>query len=134
VEGCARHGGVALTLAEDEERDTKAKEIDMAYELVGLPKTENVTQSLAIKFRDMDPVPHDRPLNPKRVDAYRKMLAAGLFRPVQWATVHCHETQATYRVNGKHTSNLFSEYEELPQPKPDANHERHQSCVCGNRS
>lgn len=105
-----------MTLAEDEERDTKAKEIDMAYELVGLPKTENVTQSLAIKFRDMDPVPHDRPLNPKRVDAYRKMLAAGLFRPVQWATVHCHETQATYRVNGKHTSNLFSEYEELPQP------------------
>jgi hypothetical protein len=88
----------------------------MAYELVGTPKTEKVTQSLAIRFRDMDPVPHDRPLNPKRVDAYRKMLAAGLFRPVQWATVHCNETQATYRVNGKHTSNLFAEYEELPQP------------------
>lgn len=87
----------------------------MGYELVGTPKTEKVTQSLAIKFRDMDPVPHDRPLNPKRVEAYRKMLAAGLFRPVQWATVHCNETQATYRVNGKHTSNLFAEYEELPQ-------------------
>lgn len=87
----------------------------MAYELVGTPKTEKVTQGLAIRFRDMDPVPHDRPLNPKRVDAYRKMLAAGLFRPVQWATVHCNETQATYRVNGKHTSNLFAEYEELPQ-------------------
>jgi hypothetical protein len=87
----------------------------MAYELVGTPKTEKVTQSLAIKFRDMDPVPHDRPLNPKRVEAYRKMLAAGLFRPVQWATVHCNETQATYRVNGKHTSNLFAEYEQLPQ-------------------
>jgi hypothetical protein len=88
----------------------------MAYELVGTPKTEKVTQSLAIRFRDMDPVPHDRPLNPKRVDAYRKMLAAGLFRPVQWATVHCNQTQATYRVNGKHTSNLFAEYEHLPQP------------------
>lgn len=87
----------------------------MAYELVGTPKTEKVTQSLAIKFRDMDPVPHDRPLNPKRVEAYRKMLAAGLFRPVQWATVHCNETQATYRVNGKHTSNLFAEYADLPQ-------------------
>lgn len=87
----------------------------MGYELVGTPKTEKVTQSLAIKFRDMDPVPHDRPLNPKRVEAYRKMLAAGLFRPVQWATVHCNETQATYRVNGKHTSNLFAEYEDLPQ-------------------
>lgn len=88
----------------------------MGYELVGTPKTEKVTQALASKFRDMDPVPHDRPLNPKRVDAYRKMLAAGLFRPVQWATVHCNETQATYRVNGKHTSNLFAEYEEVPQP------------------
>jgi hypothetical protein len=87
----------------------------MSYELVGTPKTEKVTQALAIKFRDMDPVPHDRPLNPKRVDAYRKMLAVGLFRPVQWATVHCNETQATYRVNGKHTSNLFAEYEQLPQ-------------------
>lgn len=87
----------------------------MGYELVGTPRTERVTQSLAAKFRDMDPVPHDRPLNPKRVEAYRKMLAAGLFRPVQWATVHCNETQATYRVNGKHTSNLFAEYEELPQ-------------------
>jgi hypothetical protein len=88
----------------------------MAYELVGTPKTEKVTQSLAIRFRDMDPVPHDRPLNPKRIEAYRKMLSAGLFRPVQWATVHCNQTQATYRVNGKHTSNLFAEYEELPQP------------------
>lgn len=87
----------------------------MAYELVGTPNTEKVTQALAIKFRDMDPVPQDRPLNPKRVDAYRKMLAAGLFRPVQWATVHCNQTQATYRVNGKHTSNLFAEYQELPQ-------------------
>jgi len=87
----------------------------MAYELVGTPKTEKVTQSLAIRFRDMDPVPHDRPLNPKRVEAYRKMLAAGLFRPVQWATVHCNETQATYRVNGKHTSNLFAEFDKMPQ-------------------
>lgn len=87
----------------------------MGYELVGTPKTEKVTQALAIKFRDMDPVPHDRPLNPKRVEAYRKMLAVGLFRPVQWATVHCNETQSTYRVNGKHTSSLFAEYEELPQ-------------------
>jgi hypothetical protein len=87
----------------------------MGYELVGTPRSENVTQSLAIRFRDMDPVPNDRRLNPKRVEAYRKMLVAGLFRPVQWATVYCGETQATYRVNGKHTSNLFSEYEELPQ-------------------
>lgn len=88
----------------------------MAYELVGTPRTEKVTRSLAAKFRDMEPVPNDRALNPRRVEAYRKMLLAGLFRPVQWATAHCLETGATYRVNGKHTSNLFSEFDELPQP------------------
>lgn len=88
----------------------------MGYELVGTPRTEKVTQGLAIKFRDMDPVPHDRPLNPKRIEAYRKMLIAGLFRPVQWATVHCNQTQATYRVNGKHTSSLFAEFDAFPQP------------------
>jgi hypothetical protein len=87
----------------------------MAYELVGTPKTEKVTRALAVRFRDMDPVPHDRPLNPKRVEAYRKMLSAGLFRPVQWATVHCNETQATYRVNGKHTSSLFADFDKMPQ-------------------
>jgi hypothetical protein len=87
----------------------------MAYELVGTPKTEKVTKALAMKFRDMDPVPNDRQLKPKRLDAYRKMLHAGLFRPVQWATVHCHETGMTYRANGKHTSTLFCEYEALPQ-------------------
>lgn len=87
----------------------------MGYEIVGTPMTEKVTKQLATKFRDMEPVPHDRPLNPRRLEAYRKMLSAGLFRPVQWATVHCNETQTTYRVNGKHTSNLFAEYEELPQ-------------------
>ncbi len=109
-------GGVALTLLGGGEKDFNNEDTKMGYELVGTPRTEKVTQQLAVKFRDMEPVPHDRPLNPKRVDAYRKMLNAGLFRPVQWATVHCNETQATYRVNGKHTSNLFSEYESLPQP------------------
>jgi hypothetical protein len=93
----------------------RERKTEMGYELVGAPKTEKVTQLLALKFRDMEPVPHDRPLNPKRLEAYRKMLAVGLFRPVQWATVHCNQTQTTYRVNGKHTSNLFAEYEELPQ-------------------
>lgn len=87
----------------------------MGYELVGTPKTEKVTQQLAIKFRDMDPVPHDRNLNPRRLEAYRKMLAQGMFRPLQWATAYCNETQGNYRVNGKHTSTLCAEYEVLPQ-------------------
>lgn len=87
----------------------------MAYELVGTPETKKVTQTLAIKYRDMDPVPQDRDLKPKRIEAYRKMLIAGMFRPAQWASAFCQETQGTYRVNGKHTSTLFAEYAELPQ-------------------
>lgn len=87
----------------------------MGYELVGTPKTEKVTQALAIRFRDMEPVPNDRNLNPKRLDAYRKMIAAGLFRPVQWATARCVETATTHRVNGKHTSTVCAEFEVLPQ-------------------
>jgi hypothetical protein len=87
----------------------------MAYELVGTPKTELVTQALAIKFRDMDPVPNDRRFSSKRLEVYRKMLVAGLFRPVQWATAFCGETQGNYRVNGKHTSTLLAEYEQSPQ-------------------
>lgn len=87
----------------------------MGYELVGTPRSENVTKSLATRFRDMEPVPNDRNLNRKRCDAYKKMLDAGLFRPVQWATALCIETATTYRVNGKHTSTVFAGYDELPQ-------------------
>lgn len=86
----------------------------MGYELVGTPKTERMTRGLAVSFRDMDAAPHDRPLNPKRIDAYKKMLAKGLFRPVHWATALCQETQNTYRVNGKHTSTMLAEADDIP--------------------
>lgn len=81
----------------------------MAYELVGTPKVIQLTKEMAQKFRDMDGVPSDRDLSVRRIEAYRKIAEAGLFRPLQWATAHCSETGGTYRVNGKHTSTLFSD-------------------------
>jgi hypothetical protein len=81
----------------------------MSYELVGQVKVLSLTKELARKFRDMDGVPSDRNLSVPRLEAYRKIAEAGLFRPLQWATAVCAETNGTYRVNGKHTSTLFAE-------------------------
>lgn len=80
----------------------------MGYELIGTPKVERVTRDLATRFRDMLPVPHDRALKPLRLEAYKKMIAAGLFRPVHWAVAVCLETRETYRANGKHTSTVLA--------------------------
>lgn len=81
----------------------------MAYELVGSVKVLVLTKEIAIEFRDMDGVPSDRDLSILRMEAYRKIAEAGMFRPLQWATAYCVETGGTYRVNGKHTSTLFSQ-------------------------
>jgi hypothetical protein len=81
----------------------------MSYELVGPVEVLVLTKDVAKKFRDMDGVPSDRNLSTARLEAYRKIAKAGLFRPLQWATAYCVETGGTYRVNGKHTSTLFAE-------------------------
>jgi hypothetical protein len=89
--------------------EAKEKESIMSYELIGQVKVIDLTKDVAKKFRDMDGVPSDRNLSVPRIEAYRKIARAGLFRPLQWATAFCVETNGTYRVNGKHTSTLFAE-------------------------
>jgi hypothetical protein len=81
----------------------------MSYELIGPVKVVPLTKDVARKFRDMEGVPNDRNLSVNRIEAYRKIAEAEMFRPLQWATAKCIETGGTYRVNGKHTSTLFSE-------------------------
>lgn len=88
----------------------------MAYELAGPPKTTRVTRKLAEEFRDMTPAPNDRIVKPIRLDAYRKAVSLGLFRSVQWGSALCLADGITYRVNGKHTSIVFSEQ---PDPLPE---------------
>lgn len=85
------------------------------YKLKGNPKTVRVTQKLAAEFATMEPAPHDRPLSERRLQIYGRVLEAGGFRPCTWARAHCKETGAVYRVNGKHTSTLFSGLEKLPE-------------------
>lgn len=86
----------------------------MSYELVGTPRCHKITKAMAEKWCSMEQVRNDRPLSTSRVDAYKKMAAAGLMRPVHWAKVHCLETQENYRVNGKHTSTAFASMDDLP--------------------
>lgn len=87
----------------------------MSWKLIDRPKTVKATKSLIKQFVEMTPAPHDRPLSERRIGVYEKLLAAGQFRPVTWASALCGETEDVYRVNGKHTSILLSRLEKLPE-------------------
>lgn len=80
----------------------------MAWESVGRPQTKPLTRHLAETWYQMQPVKVDRPLSQRRIEAYEKIAKAGMFRPINWASVYCKETDEIYRVNGKHTSTLFA--------------------------
>lgn len=87
----------------------------MSWKLLDRPKTMKVTKNLARQYTEMDSCPHDRPLSERRLQVYQKLLAAGQFRPVTWASALCTETGGLYRVNGKHTSTLLSGLPEMPE-------------------
>lgn len=87
----------------------------MSWKLLDKPKTQKVTKSLAKQFAEMEPAPHDRPLSERRLTVYSKLLNAGQFRPVTWASAICTETGDLYRVNGKHTSVLLSGLDKMPE-------------------
>lgn len=80
----------------------------MGWQLDGIPKTYKVTPKLATEFAEMEAVNIDRPLSERRLQVYERQVHSGGFRPVTWAKAYCTETDAIYRVNGKHTSTLFS--------------------------
>jgi hypothetical protein len=86
----------------------------MGWKLVGKPKSVEVTKKIAEQFATMDPAPSDRPLSPRRLEVYKKIMEAGQFRPVTWASAFCKETGGTYRVNGKHTSTLLAAQVKMP--------------------
>jgi hypothetical protein len=86
----------------------------MAWKLLDRPKTQRVTKALAKTYVEMEPAPHDRPLSERRLMVYQKLLVAGQFRPVTWASAICKETGDLYRVNGKHTSTMLSGLEKIP--------------------
>jgi hypothetical protein len=87
----------------------------MSFALTERPKNVRVTKALATEFRDMTPAPADRELSQQRIEAYRKAIEIGIFRPtVDWCSAYCEETKSQYRVNGKHTSTLLSSLDSIP--------------------
>ncbi len=79
------------------------------------PKTVVASKSLVEEFVNMEPAPYDRALSERRMQVYERILKAGNFRPVVWASAMCYETNCTYRVNGKHTSTLLSRMNPIPE-------------------
>lgn len=86
----------------------------MSWKMIEKPKTVLASASLVKEFVDMEPAPYDRPLSERRMQIYERILKAGAFRPVVWASAMCYETNCVYRVNGKHTSLLLSKQPKLP--------------------
>lgn len=86
----------------------------MPFKMVEKPRTVLASASLVKEFVDMEPAMYDRPLSERRLQIYERILKAGAFRPVVWASAVCYETNCTYRVNGKHTSIMLSMQSPLP--------------------
>ncbi|VTR92126.1 unnamed protein product [Gemmata massiliana] len=89
----------------------------MVWTLNGVPEATYVTSELANNFANMEAAHTDRPLSDRRLEVYQRYLESGEFRPVVWAKAFCKETKKFYRVNGKHTSTLFSQLD-LPRIPP----------------
>lgn len=87
----------------------------MAWKMSEKPRTILANPSLIKEFVEMEPAPYDRPLSERRLQIYERILAAGSFRPVVWASAVCYETNCTYRVNGKHTSHLLAAKTPVPE-------------------
>lgn len=87
----------------------------MAWKQSEKPRTILASRGLVDEFVNMEPAPHDRPLSERRLAVYQRILKAGEFRTVTWASVLCQETNCTYRVNGKHTATMLSGLPSLPE-------------------
>lgn len=71
-------------------------------------ETGTLTREIAMKYREMPPVPNDRPLSESRLAFLGDMFKAGHLRRAEFASVFVKQANATYRVDGKHTSELFA--------------------------
>lgn len=79
------------------------------WKLLGTPKIVKMSPAVAKEFKEMEPAPGDRDLADNRAEKLKAMVVSKNFRPCVWAKAYCKETGKTYRVNGKHTSNVMSE-------------------------
>lgn len=88
-------------------------------ELIEIRNARKVSLKLIKKYMNMDPAPGDRPLRESRMQAYRRMFDQDKFRSVVWTYCNCVEVDSVFRVNGKHTANLFQRIWEDTGELPD---------------
>lgn len=72
-----------------------------------------LTRELAAEFAAMEAI-RDRPIGERRIQHYIAEVAEGRFRSPEWARAKSLESGKTYRVNGQHTSTMFSRMDFLP--------------------
>ena len=66
-----------------------------------------LTPDLARQFKDMDPSPTERDLNPARLKMLRDKADKGLLITFNWSTALLGDRRL--RVNGQHSSNMLCE-------------------------
>lgn len=81
----------------------------MAWSLRGKPTTHLVTTRLANEWRDMLEINKEREFNSERLLSHRTAAEGNKFRPVEWGKAYVKELEEWVRLNGKHTSRVFSE-------------------------
>lgn len=88
------------------------------YKLVSA-KAYDITKKLAEEFRDMNEVPGERPFRPARIEALTADIERGRMISFRWSYAKIGSDK--YRLNGKHTSHIFSNGIKIPEgAKPQA--------------
>jgi len=77
----------------------------------------DITRKLARHISEMCPADGDRRFKPNIDGMIKAAIIAGTFRGSDWIIVYCIEESRWYRLNGKHSSLLFSD-ENIPIKKP----------------
>src|SRR5579871_4306318 len=85
------------------------------WKMLEKPRTMLASKALVQELVEMEPAPYDRALSERRLLVYERILKEGSFRTVTWAAATCHETNNTYRVNGKHTATLLAKQNPIPE-------------------
>lgn len=70
-------------------------------------EVKRCTKVLSKQFMEMEACPHDRNYRQSIASHIANELQKGTFRLANFASCYCKENGVTYRVNGKHTSNVL---------------------------
>jgi len=70
-------------------------------------ETRPLTKQLADQFRDMDPAPTERQVNPARLKYLHEKVTHGLGIPFLWVTAKLGDK--VYRINGQHSSKVLAD-------------------------